>query len=103
MKRAILVVGAVLLLACGGPANAPAESPDSLSGSITVFAAASLTGAFKDEATAFEARHKGATVLLDFAGSAALATQINLGAPADVFASADLPNLQRVVAAGNSI
>ena len=57
--------------------------------SVTVFAAASLTDVFTDIATAFEATHPDVKVTLQFAGSSRLATQINAGAPADVFAAAD--------------
>ncbi|MFC5338992.1 molybdate ABC transporter substrate-binding protein [Leucobacter denitrificans] len=70
---------------------------------ITVFAAASLKGAFEEIATAFEAEHAGIVVeQLVTDGSSTLATQINEGAPADVFASADEKNMQIVVNAGNA-
>lgn len=55
---------------------------------ITVFAAASLGGALDDVAEAF-ARDTGHDVALSFAGSSVLARQITLGAPADVFLSAN--------------
>jgi molybdate transport system substrate-binding protein len=64
-------------------------STSASSGSITVFAAASLTGTFTELASAFEEEHPGATVRLNLAGSSDLVTQITNGAPADVFASAD--------------
>jgi len=48
-----------------------------------------LTAAFDDIGTAFQAANRGVTVTFNFAGSQALATQINAGAPADVFASAN--------------
>jgi molybdate transport system substrate-binding protein len=56
---------------------------------LTVFAAASLTEAFRDLGHAYEAKHPGVTVRMSFAGSQQLAVQIEHGAPADVFASAD--------------
>ena len=56
---------------------------------LTVSAAASLTNAFKEVAAAYEARHPGAKVLLNFGASGALLQQIAKGAPVDVFASAD--------------
>jgi len=62
---------------------------------LTVFAAASLKESFTDIGRAFE-RAKGVKVRFSFAGSQQLAAQIGAGAPADVFASADLANLQRV-------
>ena len=55
---------------------------------LTVFAASSLTDAFTEIGKNFEAANPGATVTLNFAGSQALQTQIEQGAPADVFASA---------------
>lgn len=89
--------------ACGGVAAQPAAtpSPDPVARGIGVFAAASLTDAFNAEGEAFARRHPAARAKFNFLGSSALATQINEGAPADVFASADLPNMQRVAAAGN--
>ncbi len=56
---------------------------------LSVFAASSLTEAFAEMASAFEAKHSDIDVELNFAGSSVLATQIKQGAPADVFASAD--------------
>ena len=67
-----------------------------------MFAAASLTEAFTEIGEAFSADGAGggSDVRFNFAGSSALATQIIEGAPADVYASADLANMQRVVDAG---
>ncbi len=65
-------------------------------GQITVFAAASLTETFTALGDQFEAAHPGTTVTFNFAGSSALAQQINQGAPADVFASAAPTNMQQV-------
>ncbi len=59
------------------------------SGTITVFAAASLTEAFKDVDVAFRQQNPGTTVRFNFAGSQQLAAQLEQGAQADVFASAD--------------
>ena len=56
---------------------------------MTVFAASSLTDVFGDIAAAFEAARPEVDVTLQFAGSSRLATQINAGASADVFAAAD--------------
>lgn len=57
--------------------------------SVTVFAAASLTEAFTALGKTFEQQHSGVTVRFNFAGSQVLATQMEQGARADVFASAD--------------
>ncbi|HEY3331624.1 MAG TPA: molybdate ABC transporter substrate-binding protein [Capsulimonadaceae bacterium] len=64
---------------------------------IRVFAAASLTEAFRDIGVAYESKHPGDKVEFNFAGSPTLKTQIQQGAPVDVFASADLPNMQALV------
>ena len=71
------------ILPLAGRPAAPASS------TLTVYAAASLTDAFRELGRALEASHPGLTVQLNFAGSQQLALQIEQGAPADVFASAD--------------
>jgi molybdate transport system substrate-binding protein len=71
-----------------------------LSGSLNVFAASSLTGAFNDEKETLTSSHPGLSLTYNFAGSQALVTQIQQGAPADVFASADEKNMQTLVDAG---
>lgn len=85
---------AVLGVAVLGPAAAH-------SGTVSVFAAASLTEAFRTIGKDFEAANPGTKVEFNFAGSSTLARQIIEGAPADVFASADEKNLQKVVDAGD--
>ena len=75
-------------------------APDDLSGTLTVFAAASLTEVVDELATTMEAQHPGLSVRTSYAGSSDLAAQVEEGAPADVFASADEPTMQRVVDAG---
>ena len=87
---------AVGLGACSSGEPSPRQPDDALSGSITVFAAASLTSTFTELAAEFENAHPGASVDLNVAGSADLATQIIEGAPADVFASADGKNMARL-------
>jgi molybdate transport system substrate-binding protein len=64
---------------------------------LNVFAAASLTNAFTEIGKNFEAANPGTTVTLNFAGSQALQTQIEEGAPADVFASASKTNMDTLV------
>lgn len=61
---------------------------------LIVFAAASLTDAFEEIAEGFEAANPGVDVLYNFAGSSDLAAQLNAGAPADVFASANNSQMQ---------
>ena len=77
-------------------ASSSADAGPALTGSITVFAAASLKGTFTELATEFEAANPEVTVVLNFAGSSDLVTQITEGAPADVFASADTKNMVKL-------
>ena len=69
---------------------------------MTVYAAASLSEAFEDLATEYEAANPDVDVKLNFAGSARLASQISAGARADVFASANAATMSRVVAEGRT-
>jgi molybdate transport system substrate-binding protein len=108
----VLVAGvaAVAMTACGptnlappsgtSPAAAATSSTASLTGTVNVFAAASLQETFTTLKTQFEAAHPGVTVIPNFGASSALAQQINQGAPADVFASASQTNMDQVVRAG---
>jgi len=121
MKRliALTLLLAVLLTACGAavtstpvpatatevPTLAPIAVPPTARPepqTLTVFAASSLTGAFTEIGKAFEAANPGITVTLNFAGSGALRTQIEEGAPADVFASASGKEMDTLVT-GNFI
>jgi molybdate transport system substrate-binding protein len=63
---------------------------------LTVYAAASLATSFERMAEEFEAEHEGVDVELSFGGSSDLVSQIQEGAPADVFASADLATMDRL-------
>ena len=94
-----MVIAAIGLV--GGTGVASAAKPTKVSGTITVSAAASLTGAFQKMGLDFQKRNPGTTVTFNFAGSSALVTQIQGGAPADVFASADGGNMQKLVTSGN--
>jgi molybdate transport system substrate-binding protein len=85
-----------------GAADSAAPSGKGVTGPVTVFAAASLTGSFTTIGKQFEAANPGSKVTFNFAGSSALATQINQGAPADVFASAAPANMKTVTDAGNA-
>ncbi|MGE5136373.1 MAG: molybdate ABC transporter substrate-binding protein [Gemmatimonadota bacterium] len=86
----------------GSPASSGPAASAKLSGSITVFAAASLQGAFTTIGQQFQAAHPGAKVTFSFGPSSGLAQQIISGAPADVFASASPKNMQQVVSAGDA-
>src|SRR4029077_4705597 len=84
----------------GGSASGASSSPSAAStGTITVFAAASLMGTFTQRGQQFETAHPGDTVKFSFGPSSGLATQITSGAPADVFASAAPANMDQVVSA----
>ncbi|MDW4571630.1 molybdate ABC transporter substrate-binding protein [Microbacterium sp. M3] len=106
---AVVAALALALTGCAAgadedPAAVPAATTSAgpeLTGELTVYAAASLKSAFDELATEFEARHPSLDVQpITYDGSSTLATQIIEGAPADVFASADEDNMQKVVAAG---
>jgi molybdate transport system substrate-binding protein len=84
-----------------GPASAGGPGSSSkATGTVTVFAAASLEEAFTTLGHRFEQAHPGAHVVLSLGPSSGLATQITQGAPADVFASASTKNMDQVVSAG---
>jgi molybdate transport system substrate-binding protein len=98
MRRVFLVaIIAALLTACGGSS---VPSTTALSGTASVFAAASLTDSFKALGTAFQTAHSGTTIQLNFAGTPTLVTQIEQGASADIFASADKTNMDKLTADG---
>ena len=65
---------------------------------LTVYAAASLTKTFEQIGEQFEAEHEGVEVEFSFGGSSDLVAQIQEGAPADVFASADTANMEKLTA-----
>ncbi|MGF9761477.1 molybdate ABC transporter substrate-binding protein [Microvirga sp. 0TCS3.31] len=75
--------------------GASAQSRD-----VVVFAAASLKNAL-DEASAAWMRENGKRVVMSYASSNALAKQIELGAPADLFFSADLDWMDYAAAKGH--
>lgn len=99
VASAALVIG---LAACSTPGSTPepTASTAKLTGTITVFGAASLTAVFTDLAKQFQVQNPGTTVQTTFNGSAALVTQIQAGAPADVFASADTANMAKLLTDG---
>jgi len=81
------------------PTEAATEAPTTApqAKTLNVFAAASLTDAFNEIGKNFEAANPGTTVTFNYAGSQALQTQIEQGAPADVFASASKTNMDTLV------
>ena len=114
MKRLLLAVTAASLVFISGCSDKSGQdaaptpgaagttsAAATVKGTVTVFAAASLTESFNKIGKDFEAANPGAKVTFNYAGSSALATQINNGAPADVFASAAPANMKTVTDAGN--
>ena len=83
-------------------AATPANTVPTASGNITVFAAASLTAGFTKVGEAFMIKNPDAKVTFNFAASSDLVTQIANGAPADIFASADVSNMTKLTDAGNN-
>jgi len=120
MRRFALTMAALTALAVAGCSSSSSSSTSSASspppaaaasssapaaattGTITVFAAASLMGTFTELGKQFEAAHPGDAVKFSFGGSSTLATQITDGAPADVFASAAPANMDTVFNAGDA-
>lgn len=94
---ALLAAIAVLGAACGDGDKSPSGG---LSGSLTIFAASSLTDAFTDIGAAFEVAHPGVSVEFNFAGSPTLVTQLDQGAEADALATADEQNMSAAYEAG---
>ena len=80
--------------------EAPTTITPGVAGDITVFAAASLTDAFTEVGEAFTAENPDAKATFSFDASSALVQQITEGAPADVFASADTANMDKLTEAG---
>ena len=96
----LLSSAALLVAACGGVAAQPSPTPPEVSGSLTVLAAASLTDAFTKIGADLHRKYPGIASTFSFAGSPTLVTQIQQGAPADIFAAADQANMQKVVTGG---
>lgn len=109
----VLATLAIASCGSGGPAATPAPqlkatvtatpalaTPTPLTGKVTVFAAASLTESFRTIGNRFKEANPGVEVEFNFASSSVLATQIEEAAPTDVFASADQPQMQRLIDKG---
>ena len=116
-RLALATLIAALLAACSAAgsspsASSPASAPSSVASEtaspvpspapveLTVFAAASLKAVLEDAKTAYETGNPGTTLTISTDSSAALATQIQEGAPADVFLSADTTNPRKLVDGG---
>lgn len=100
----VLAAAASFLSACGNPGE-DAGASDARPVRLRVFAAQSLAGSFAAIARAYEGEQAAlgrpdVRVEVSTAASSALATQLEQGAPADVFASADLPQMERLARQG---
>jgi len=87
------------LTACGGSSD-PGQQAQAPARTLTVSAAASLTSAYQQLGTEFQAANPGTTVTFNFGGSDSLAQQVVQGAPADVLATASSKTMQTAVQAG---
>ena len=98
MRRRVATIAALTLVlgACASPN--PTGTPQIAD--VTVFAASSLTDAFNEAGDSFARSNGRVRFSFNFGSSSTLATQLTNGAPADVFASADETNMQKVVDAG---
>lgn len=99
----VLVLFAVAwaVVGCGAASGEAGETTDqAVEDTLTVFAASSLTDAFGELGDEFERQNPGVTVRFNFAGSSVLLAQLQQGAPADVFASADEAKMKAAEEAG---
>jgi molybdate transport system substrate-binding protein len=96
----LALVLATALVACGSSSKNKDGGRGGLSGSIQVFMASSLTPAFTAFAEDFQDAHPGTKVTLNPGSSTTLAGQIQSGAGADVFASADTKSMDTLRSGG---
>lgn len=105
MTRLPLIAAAAgIALLAGCAASGPeSTAPDTLSGTITILAAASLTESLDELAAQFEEAHPDVDVVISYGGSSALAEQIVSGSPADIFFSANESTMTTVTDAGLTV
>jgi molybdate transport system substrate-binding protein len=101
-RALVLAMAGFVIMGCGaaGQPSASASSAGSPSLTLTIYAAASLRAALARVAADYSATHPGTALTVSTDSSAALEAQIEQGAPADVFLSADAKNPQKLVALG---
>ena len=87
-----ILAGVIVWVGLAGHAGVTASQPG---GKVVVMAAASLTAAFADMARGIQKTYPQLHIVYNFAGSQALRTQLEQGAAADVFASANTIQMQR--------
>jgi molybdate transport system substrate-binding protein len=108
MRSRLVLLASLALIAAAcsrsaGSSVAPValnEASGATGADLTIFAAASLGTVLDEVRLAYAAAAPGTTLTVSTDSSAALATQISEGAPADVFLSADATNPQKLVEAG---
>jgi molybdate transport system substrate-binding protein len=117
---AVIVLGLVLAACANGTSGSPGRStgtvrtastgvsaPSAAPAALTIYGAASLKGALDNAKAAYETANPGTTLTISTDSSATLETQIEQGAPADVFLSADTTNPKKLVdnglAAGDAV
>jgi molybdate transport system substrate-binding protein len=98
--RRLRAIAAVVTIALAAPAACAGRAASAAPTELTVLAASSLRDAFSAAAVEFEAVVPTVSLTFSFDASSALRTQIEQGAPADVFASADMANPQAMVDGG---
>ena len=98
----VLAMAGLVILGCGaaGPPSSSATPAGSPSLTLTIYAAASLRAALTRVGADYPATHPGTVLTVSTDSSAALEAQIEQGAPADVFLSADTKNPQKLVSLG---
>jgi molybdate transport system substrate-binding protein len=95
--RALITLGVAATLVFGACTTSSTGVDVPLTGDLTIFAGSSLVDAFHAIADEMKKSNPGAHLTFNFGSSSTLATQITNGAPADVFASADATNMQKIV------
>jgi len=100
LPSVVLMLVALPAALVASPAGARTATAKQSTGAITVSAAASLTEAFTAIGEKFQKQNPKATLTFNFGSSSTLVTQIQGGAPADVYASADLANMDKLVSGG---
>lgn len=105
MRARVAASIAVLALVLGACSSTPASAAPSVAasaaaavgGPLTIYGASSLKAALTKAQAAFVAANPGVTITISTDSSSALETQIEQGAPADVFLSADTTNPQKLI------
>jgi molybdate transport system substrate-binding protein len=100
IRTAAATAALALAAGCGGGSGDTDAEDAPVATTLQVFAAASLQEPFEELGEQFESEHEGVSVEFNFAGSSTLVEQIQQGAPADVFASADEKNMDKLTEAG---